>query len=109
MYRFKPWAELGWAVAIAASTVVLLELAGLNPDGVTDWRDWAFALAVAAIRAGAGAALDWIRRSLTDPADDDPTEPLVEQILALSPEDRARLAATLEQHRLIRERMGDMG
>lgn len=86
-YRFKPLPELYWGVVIAASTVLLMELVGLNPDAISDWRGWAVALAAGTVRAAAGAALDYIRRSMA--ADPEPT--LADQILALSPAERASL------------------
>jgi hypothetical protein len=66
VYRFKPWQELGWGVAVAGATVLLIELVGLEPDAITDVQSWAVALGAAMVRAMAGAALDWIRRSITD-------------------------------------------
>jgi hypothetical protein len=66
VYRFKPWQELGWGVAVAGATVLLIELVGLEPDAITDIQSWAVALGAAMVRAMAGAALDWIRRSITD-------------------------------------------
>jgi hypothetical protein len=65
-YHFKPLPELYWGVLIAMSLVVLPAVVSLDPDKITDWRTWVVALAVAALRAGAGAALDYLRRSLTD-------------------------------------------
>jgi hypothetical protein len=65
-YRFKPLPELLWAVLIAGATVLLLELVGLNPEAMSDWRGWAVALGAGMVRAMAGAALDWIRRSMMD-------------------------------------------
>ncbi len=64
-YRFKPFAELYWGVAIAMSLVLLQALLTLDPEKIVDWRVWAVALGGAAVRAGAGAALDYIRRSMT--------------------------------------------
>lgn len=96
-YRFKPLPELYWSVVTAAATVLLLELVGLNPDRVTDWRGWAVALGAAVIRAAAGAALDYIRRSIDEA--NDPTPALADQILALDRAERARLTETLEQRR----------
>lgn len=63
-YRFKPLPELYWGVVIAASLVLLQALLTLDPEKVADWRTWAVALGGAAIRAGAGSALDYLRRSM---------------------------------------------
>lgn len=91
-YRFKPLPELGWGVAIAAGLVILQALVTLDPETVADWRTWAIALGGAAIRAAAGAAIDYLRRS------SQPEPTLVEQILALSPADRDALTDELERH-----------
>lgn len=64
-YTFRPLPELYFGVLVAAGTVLLLELVSLNPDGITDWRTWAVSLGVGMIRAGAGIALDYLRRSMT--------------------------------------------
>lgn len=88
-YVFRPKEELFWGVVVAMATVLLLELAGLNPDSVSDWRTWGVALGVGMVRAGAGAALDYLRRSLSQqPA---PTPALVDDVMALEPEARRRL------------------
>lgn len=94
-YRFKPLPELYWAVTTAFSVVILTALFTFNPETVTDWRAWGVALGGAAVRAGAGAALDWLRRSAAD--QDEPT--LLEQIEALSPAERSALADQLERRR----------
>lgn len=65
-YRFRPAAELYWGVLIAVSLVLLQALFVLEPAEVADWQVWAVAIGGAAIRAGAGAALDYLRRSTTD-------------------------------------------
>lgn len=62
-YDFKPLQELTWAVALAVALVVLPALMTLDPMLITDWRVWAIALAGASIRAAAGAALDYLRRT----------------------------------------------
>jgi hypothetical protein len=73
-YRFKPLPELLWGVGIAAGLVVLQALVTLDPEAVKDWRTWAVALGGAAIRAGAGAAIDYIRRSMTQESETEPVE-----------------------------------
>jgi hypothetical protein len=76
-YRFKPLAELGWGVGIAAGLVILQALVTLDPEAVKDWRTWAVALGGAAIRAGAGAGIDYIRRSMTDRPESSPAERVI--------------------------------
>ncbi len=61
-YSFKINEEFLWFVAVAAGTVILQALATMDVDKIVDWRVWAIALAVAAIRAGAGAALSYAAR-----------------------------------------------
>jgi hypothetical protein len=65
-YRFKPWQELFWGVLVAGAVVLLLELVGIKPEAVTDWKSWAVALGGGMVRAMAGAALDYIRRSMVE-------------------------------------------
>lgn len=65
-YRFRPLDELLWSVVVAGATVLLIELVGLHPEAITDVQSWAVALGAGIVRAMAGAALDWIRRSLMD-------------------------------------------
>ena len=65
-YRFRPLEELLWGVVVAGATVLLIELVGLHPDAITDVQSWAVALGAAMVRAMAGAALDWIRRSVVE-------------------------------------------
>jgi hypothetical protein len=84
-YRFKINQEAVWFVAVAAGTVILQALATLDVDKIADWRVWLVGLLAATIRAGAGAALSL----LTAPRQAQPT--LADQILALSPEERAAL------------------
>lgn len=71
-YRFKPWQELVWGVIVAGATVLLIELVGLHPEAITDVQSWAVALGAAMVRAMAGAALDYIRRSMIDSGEDGP-------------------------------------
>jgi hypothetical protein len=82
-YRFRPWQELGWAVAVAGATVLLIELVGLEPDAITDVQSWAVALGAAMVRSMAGAALD-------------PVIDVRDAVLALSPAGRARLIRLVE-------------
>lgn len=63
-YRFLPWSELYWGVLVAASLVLLQALLTLKPEEVVDWRVWLVAVGGATVRAGAGAAIDYIRRSM---------------------------------------------
>lgn len=94
-YRFKPLPELYWGVLTAMSLVLLQALFTLDPTTVTDWKTWAVALGGGALRAGAGAALDYLRRSMTT----EPEPTLADQVLALSHEDRLALIAEVEQRR----------
>ena len=93
-YVWKPWQELAWGVAVAGATVLLIELVGLEPDAITDVQSWAVALGAAMVRAMAGAALDYIRRSLTEP--DDAVELARGAVLRLTPAERSRLVRLLE-------------
>jgi hypothetical protein len=63
-YRFLPLQELYWGVVIAAALVLLQGLVTLDPEAIKDWQTWAIALGGAAIRAAAGAAIDYLRRSM---------------------------------------------
>lgn len=92
-YRFKPLAELYWGALTAVALVLLPALVSLEPEKVTDWRTWAVALGGAVLRAAAGAALDWIRRSMTS----DPEPSLADQIMGLSGPDRVALRLEIEQ------------
>lgn len=92
-YRFKPFAELYWGVAIAAGLVLLQGLVTLDPEAVTDWQVWAVALGGGAIRAAAGAALDYIRRSMIS----EPEPTLADQILDLPRSEREALRIELER------------
>ena len=62
-YTFRPLPELYWGVVTAASIVLLTALFTLQPEAVTDWRAWGIALGGGAVRAAAGAGLDYLRRS----------------------------------------------
>ncbi len=61
-YEFKSWPELGWAVAVAGAVAVLTSLAEFDPGAIADWRTWFVALAAAAVRAAAGAAIAVLTR-----------------------------------------------
>ena len=93
-YRFKALPELGWAVLIAVSLVVLPALVTLDPSAVTDWRVWLVALGGASVRAAAGAALDWFRRSEMDRIS--APEKILAEIDALSEPEREALAILME-------------
>jgi len=92
-YVFKALPELGWAVTVSVSTVVLLALAQLDPTAIVDWRTWAIGLGTGAVRAGAGAALDWLQRRKNA----DPVSEIFADIQNLSPEDRIRLREAVER------------
>lgn len=94
-YRFKPLPELYWGVVIAAGLVLLQGLVTLDPATVADWRTWAVALGGAAIRAASGAAIDYLRRSMS--AEPEPT--LADRILALPEYELAALRIELERRR----------
>lgn len=94
-YRFKPLQELYWGVLTAASLVLLQALFTLDPATIADWQTWAVALGGSTVRAAAGAALDYLRRSMT--AEPEPT--LADEILALSDAELAALRAELDYRR----------
>jgi hypothetical protein len=71
-YKFRPMPELYFGVLVAAATVLLIELVGLNPEQMTDWRTWVVALLAGMVRAAAGAALDYVRRSMMTEPDPEP-------------------------------------
>lgn len=103
MYRFKLDQELFWFISVAVLTMVAQELLIFDGAGITDWGAWGVSLASGAIRAAAGALLAWFgRRSFED---DDPLDRVKADILALSPEERRLLAADLELHGRIEERV----
>lgn len=91
-YTFRPLPELYWGVVVAASLVLLQALFTLQPEQITDWQIWAVALLGGALRAAAGAALDYIRRSI----DHEPEPTLADQIMQLSPAERKFLQAEIE-------------
>jgi len=94
-YVFKAAPELAWSLIVSMSTVLLLALLQFDPTTITDWKTWAIGLGAGAVRAGAGATLDWIQKyRSTDPIDE-----LVEELTKLSAEDRSRLIALLESSR----------
>ena len=92
-YQFMPWAELGWAVAIAAGLVVLQALVTFDPEAITSWATWGVAVGGASIRAAAGAAIDWIRRGMTDQPSEEPMQPpaLSNEDLLMLRDEMARL------------------
>jgi hypothetical protein len=75
-YQFKPLPELYWGVVTAFSVVILTALFTLQPEAVTDWRAWGIALGGGAVRAAAGAGLDYLRRSMTEEPEPAPSLPL---------------------------------
>lgn len=92
-YRFKPLPELGWAVLTAVLLVLLPALVALDPEKITDWRTWAVALGGAVLRAAAGAALDYVRRSATV----DPEPSLADEIISMPKSEREALRIELER------------
>lgn len=95
-YVFKAAPELAWSVIVSVSTVLLLALAQLDPTAIVDWRTWAIGLGVGAVRAGAGAALDWLQKHRSANSVD-PLDALASEIEALSTEDKRRLLDKLEE------------
>ena len=95
-YRFLPWPELYWSVLTSAATVLLLALVSFDPATVADWRAWLVALGSGMLRSAAGAALDWLRRQMTD----QPEPTLADEIMALPESERVALRVELERRRL---------
>lgn len=91
-YRFKALPELYWSVLTSAATVLLLALVSFDPTTIDDWQTWAVALGAGMLRSAAGAALDWIRRAMSD----EPEPTLLDQIVALSQEEKDSLISELE-------------
>lgn len=87
-YDFKPLQELYWGVLIAASLVLLQALLVLQPEQINDWQVWAVALLGGMTRAGAGAAIDYIRRSVSG---DTKISDLESELRKLTPEERDEL------------------
>ncbi len=99
-YDWKLLPELYWGVAIAASLVLLQALVTFDPEAITDWRVWGVALG-ATIRAAAGAAIDWIRRSMTtEAASAEETAPVPQTVV--TPDLVSALADALEARRVER-------
>lgn len=98
-YDFKPLPELYWGVTIAAALVLLQALVTLDPEAVTDWRIWAVALGGGMVRAAAGAALDYLRRSVVSQQ-----EP-AHLVATIPPELVTALADELERRREQRVRL----
>ena len=63
MYEFK-WAELWWAIGIAALTVLGSSLA--FQEVPNDWRAWSVGLGVGIARAVVAAALNEFRRMTSE-------------------------------------------
>src|SRR5436190_22065359 len=59
------------------SVVLLTNLLTFDPEHITDWKQWAIALGAALVRAGAGAALDVVRRLMTTSHADDSFLPVL--------------------------------
>lgn len=93
-YRFRALPELYWSVLTSAATVLLLALVSFDPTTIDNWQTWAVALGSGMLRSAAGAALDWIRRSMTA---DEPVPTLADEILSLPAEERAALLVELER------------
>lgn len=56
-YTFRITQELLWYLAVTALTPVLLALAELDIDTITDWRAWGMAIVAASVRAFVAALL----------------------------------------------------
>ena len=56
-YTFRVTQELLWYLAVAALTPVLLALAELDVDLITDWRAWSMAIGAASVRAFVAAII----------------------------------------------------
>ena len=63
MYTFKRLEEMAWAVAVAVGVFAFTVLVDFDPDQITDLRAWVISLVAGCIRAGAGAALAFLRPS----------------------------------------------
>ena len=98
-YKFRPLPELYWGVLIAGVLVILQTLLTLDPTEVVDWKVWALGLAGAAVRPMAGAAIDYIRRSMMD----EPEPTLADRIMELSVEERDALTEELLRRSGLRE------
>lgn len=61
-YNWKTFEELAWIAVVAGGIAVLQVLAGLDPNGISDWRTWFVALAGGALRAAAGAAIAFLTK-----------------------------------------------
>lgn len=96
-YRFKPLDELYWSVLTAGSIVLLTALVTLDPEAVADWRSWAVALGGGIVRASAGAALDYVRRSMTAGPDVTSADDLADRIFRLPPTERKYLVDAVER------------
>ena len=91
-YVFKSAPELMWSVIVSMSTVLLLALAQLDPSAIVDWKTWAVGIGAGAVRAGAGAVLDWFQRHRNE----DPVDGLVRELRDLTPDQKERLIRALE-------------
>ena len=92
-YRFHAVPELYWSVVTSAATVLLLALVSFDPTTIDDWQTWLVALGAGMLRSAAGAALDWIRRSMTA----EPAPTLADRIFDLTPAERKTLADEVER------------
>jgi hypothetical protein len=92
-YTFRPLQELYWALLTGVGIVLFQALLTLEPEQVTDWQTWAVALGGALVRAVGGAGIDYLRRSMTNEPEPDPTPPAVDVVLVTA------LADELERRR----------
>lgn len=100
-YRFKALPELYWSLITSGATVLLLALVSFDPATITDWKTWAVGLGSGVLRSMAGAALDWLRRQMTDT----PEPTLADQIVGMRKEDRIALILELQRRHFEMEDM----
>lgn len=75
MYDIKFWQELGWLVLGALIVALATELAGFQPEAITDWRIWAVGLAGVLTRAiGIAVMAAFGKAQMTKPQDPDKPE-----------------------------------
>lgn len=69
-YTFRPLQELYWALLTGCGIVLFQALLTLEPEKVSDWRTWVVGLGGALVRAVGGAGIDYVRRSMTQEAEE---------------------------------------